>query len=329
MIKCAKCHNKLYKNSPGYFCPNCNIYLSDHEGILRFSSTRTNNEIHFPKDAFENLYKTEENNFWFRVRNLIIGGMVQNHLPARSRLIEVGCGTGFVSRHLKKMGYCVECGDLHLEGLQYCKERNAGEAYYQFNLYDPIFSEEYDAYCAFDVLEHLDDDGLALDNMYAGLKPGGLLFLTVPACGMLWSYADDHAGHKRRYSSRDLESKVRSAGFEVIRLSYFMTFLFPAIALSRLFFRSANQQPISQPATNQPTSNQSANQQPISQPATNQHKKDDRVMRELKLNPVINTLFYHIFRMELPLIRLMNLPFGSSLLCVAVKREGSPTRAPR
>ncbi len=52
-------------------------------------------------------------------------------------------------------------------------------------------------------------------------------------------------------------------------------------------------------------------------------------MRELKLNPVINTLFYHIFRMELPLIRLMNLPFGSSLLCVAVKREGSPTRAPR
>jgi len=306
MIKCAKCHNKLYKNSPGYFCPNCNIHLSDHEGILRFSSTRTNNEIHFPKDAFENLYKTEENNFWFRVRNLIIGGMVQNHLPARSRLIEVGCGTGFVSRHLKKMGYCVECGDLHLEGLQYCKERNAGEAYYQFNLYDPIFSEEYDAYCAFDVLEHLDDDGLALDNMYAGLKPGGLLFLTVPACGMLWSYADDHAGHKRRYSSRDLESKVRSAGFEVIRLSYFMTFLFPAIALSRLFFRSRSS-----------TQSEYLN------------RKDDRIMRELKLNSVINTLFYHIFRMELPLIRLMNLPFGSSLLCVAVKREGSPTRAPR
>ncbi|OQB37122.1 MAG: bifunctional 3-demethylubiquinone-9 3-methyltransferase/ 2-octaprenyl-6-hydroxy phenol methylase [Euryarchaeota archaeon ADurb.Bin165] len=154
---------------------------------MRFSSIRDNNEIYFPKDAFENLYKTEENNFWFRVRNLIIGEVVQNHLPARSRLIEVGCGTGFVSRYLKETGYHVECGDLHLEGLQYCKERNAGEAYYQFNLYDPVFSEEYDAYCAFDVLEHLDDDRLALDNMYAGLKPGGLLFLTVPACGMLWS----------------------------------------------------------------------------------------------------------------------------------------------
>ena len=302
MIRCVECHNPLYQDSSGYFCPNCNVYQSDHEGILRFSATRDNDEIHFPKGAFENLYKTEENNFWFRVRNLIIGEMVQNHLPARSRLMEVGCGTGFVSRHLKKMGYCVECGDLYLEGLQYCKERNAGEAYYQFNLYDPIFSEEYDACCAFDVLEHLEDDKLALDNMYAGLKPGGLLFLTVPACGMLWSDADEHAGHKRRYSSRNLESKVRSAGFEVIRLSYFMTFLFPAIALSRLFFRSRSS-----------TQSEYLN------------RKDDRILRELKLNSVINTLFYHIFRMELPLIRLMNLPFGSSLLCVAVKKEESPT----
>ena len=306
MIRCVECHNPLYKNSSGYSCPNCNIHLSDHDGILRFPSAGTDSETHFPKDAFENLYKTEENNFWFRVRNLIIGEVVQNYLPARLRLIEVGCGTGFVSRYLKMMGYHVVCGDLHLEGLQYCKARDAGEAYYQFNLYDSVFSEEYDACCAFDVLEHLEDDRLALDNMYAGLKPGGLLFLTVPACGMLWSYADERAGHKRRYSSRNLESKVRSAGFEVIRLSYFMTFLFPAIALSRLFFRSRSS-----------TQSEYLN------------RKDDRIMRELKLNSVINTLFYHIFRMELPLIRLMNLPFGSSLLCVAVKKEDSPTGTPR
>ena len=43
-------------------------------------------------------------------------------------------------------------------------------------------------------------------------------------------------------------------------------------------------------------------------------------MKELELNPLLNTLFYHIFRMELPLIRRMDLPFGSSLLCVAVKK---------
>jgi SAM-dependent methyltransferase len=252
MIRCTKCHNPLRKNSSGYFCPNCDTHLPDHEGILRFPSARDDSEVYFPEDAFENLYRTEETNFWFRVRNLIIGTMVQTYLPARSRLIEVGCGTGFVSRYLKKLGYHVECGDLYIEGLQYCKERSAGEAYYQFNLYDPVFSEEYDAYCAFDVLEHLDDDRLALDNIHAGLKPGGLLFLTVPACGMLWSYADEHAGHKRRYSSGDLEAKVRAAGFEVVRLSYFMAFLFPAIALSRLFSRTRqtpNQHPINRRKT--------------------------------------------------------------------------------
>ena len=140
------------------------------DGILRFPSIGTNSEDHFPKDAFENLYKVEANSFWFEVRNIIIGKTLQDYLPVRSRLIEVGCGTGFVSRYLKEIGYHVECGDLHLEGLQYCKERDAGEAYYQFNLQDPIFSEEYDAYCAFDVLEHLDDDERALDNMYVGLN---------------------------------------------------------------------------------------------------------------------------------------------------------------
>lgn len=302
MIRCVKCHNPLYQKASGYFCPNCNIDIFPYKGILRFSSTIDNNENHYPRDAFEKLNKLEEKNFWFRVRNLIIGEVVQNHLPANSRLIEVGCGTGFVSRYLKEMGYHVECGDLHLEGLQYCIERDAGEAYYQFNLYDPIFSEEYDAFCAFDVLEHLEDDRLALDNIYAGLKPGGLLFLTVPACGMLWSYSDEYAGHKRRYSFRDLESKVIDAGFEVIRQSYFMTFLFPIIALSRLFSRSEY-------STNQDKCNH----------AEYQNRKEDQIMRELELNPVINTLFFHIFGMELPFIRFMNLPFGSSLLCVARK----------
>lgn len=292
-----KCHSPLYKNSSGYSCPNCNMTISCHDGILKFSSIGTNSENHFPKDAFENLYKTEVNNFWFEVRNLIIGETLQNYLPVHSRLIEVGCGTGFVSRYLKEIGYHVECGDLHLEGLQYCKERDAGEAYYQFNLYDPVFSEEYDAYCAFDVLEHLEHDKRALDNMYAGLKPGGFLFLTVPACKAIWSYADEYAGHKRRYSTKDLERKVQSAGFEVIRLTHFMAFLFPVIALSRLLFRSNNRKK-----------------------SEYQNEKGNRVMKELEPSPLLNKLFYHIFRMELPLLRHMNLPFGSSLLCVAVKK---------
>jgi SAM-dependent methyltransferase len=301
MLKCVKCHDPLHKKPSGYFCPNCDTYISEQKGIFRFKSARIDNENHFPKEGFEKLYEMEANNFWFRVRNLIIGETVLRHFSAHSRLIEVGCGTGFVARYLKKIGYCVECGDLYIEGLQYCKERDAGEAYYQFNLYDPIFSEEYSAYCAFDVLEHLDDDRLALSNIYKGLKTGGFLFLTVPACGMLWSYVDEYAGHKRRYSSRDLEDKVRSAGFDIIRLSYFMTFLFPAIALSRLLSRLKS------------SNNQST-----------RIEKDSRVVRELELSPIINTLFYHIFRMELPLLRYMNLPFGSSLLCVAVKKKEIP-----
>jgi hypothetical protein len=63
MPKCVKCHGPLHKIPSDYFCQNCNTYISDHEDIFRFWSTRSNNENHFPKNAFEYLSKTKENNW--------------------------------------------------------------------------------------------------------------------------------------------------------------------------------------------------------------------------------------------------------------------------
>jgi hypothetical protein len=46
-----------------------------------------------------------------------------------------------------------------------------------------------------------------------------------------------------------------------------------------------------------------------------------KVMDELQPNMILNSLFFYIFSAEVPLIRLFNFPFGSSLLCVARKEE--------
>jgi SAM-dependent methyltransferase len=71
--------------------------------------------------------------------------------------------------------------------------------------------------CA-NVLEHVEDDRLALTNMRAILRGGGRLLLLVPAHPFLFGTMDQADEHFRRYTRSTLTNRVRAAGFEVERL---------------------------------------------------------------------------------------------------------------
>jgi hypothetical protein len=169
--------------------------------------------------------------------------------------------------------------------------RHAADRYYQYNLSDQILIEEFDGICAFDFIEHIDDDRGVLKNMYAALKLGG-----VPADQRLWSAMDRYAEHKRRYSRKELLEKVEGNGFKVIKLSYFMALLYTFILfLRKLSFRIKS--------SNGEVKRQVKNE----------------VMTELQPNVIVNFLGFLIFSLEVLLIDLVTLPFRSSLVCVAVK----------
>ena len=85
----------------------------------------------------------------------------------------------------------------------------------------------------FDVLEHIEDDAAALANLYRVLKPGGRLYLAVPAHNFLRSDEDDRAGHFRRYSSPMLRTRLEKAGFQIEFGSYFFGILLIPIFLLR------------------------------------------------------------------------------------------------
>ena len=72
--------------------------------------------------------------------------------------------------------------------------------------------------CAFEVLEHIEEDGEAVREWSRRLDPGGALMLTTPAGTGRFGPADAYVGHYRRYEPSGLRSLLDDAGLTTIRV---------------------------------------------------------------------------------------------------------------
>jgi len=121
------------------------------------------------------------------------------------------------------------------------------------------------------------------------LAPGGGLILTVPQHPFLWSEFDARARHVRRYRAAELRDKVGEAGFEIVRMTSFVSLLLPLMMASRLAARA---------------------------PAT-----DYDPLAELRIAPWLNWTLEKVLDFERLLIRAgLDLPAGGSLLVVARRK---------
>ena len=87
--------------------------------------------------------------------------------------------------------------------------------------------EQFDVVCAFEVLEHIEDDAAAVAEWREQIRPGGWLVLSVPAWQQRWGGHDEHAGHFRRYERDGLASLVSRAGFSEVDVR---TYGFPLLS---------------------------------------------------------------------------------------------------
>ena len=217
--------------------PVCEI-----DGVQCFAPELARTEEHFPAEAFARLVELEANNFWFRSRNRIISRIFARYLtqPEQPRVLEIGCGTGFVlsALHAQRRFELVGA-EQHIAGLRLARQRLPGVKFVQLDARRLPYRSEFDAIGAFDVIEHIDEDEEVIASAHAALRPRGLFVVTVPQHAWMWSSTDDYAHHKRRYSRAELLAKMRRHGFAIRRCTSFVFTLLPLMWLSRIGKRKA------------------------------------------------------------------------------------------
>lgn len=237
MKLCLFCRNPYKTLLPN--CPHCGHSPLRINGIESFAPSMACGGGGFDERLYAQLVEIEPNHFWFRARNRLINWMLKQYAPGFESLLEIGCGTGFVLSGIAQEfpGRVMFGSEIFTAGLHYAAQRVPSATLMQMDARDIPFLEEFDVIGAFDVLEHIKEDVLVIEQMYCALKPGGIVILTVPQHQWLWSAFDDCARHERRYSKCELSRKVTDVGFKVLRDTSFVSILLPAMIISRVLNR--------------------------------------------------------------------------------------------
>lgn len=137
------------------------------------------------------------------------------------RVLEVGAGTGTITQFFRDRDRALgtDVDPEYLKLLRRRFDRNPNIDVAHFDLSEPpppeVTRQAYDTIVCLNVLEHVQDDRRALENLHRLLEPGGRLILLVPAHGVLYGEIDQAIGHYRRYERAPLQQLLSSVGFEL------------------------------------------------------------------------------------------------------------------
>lgn len=181
-------------------------------------------EISYPEEGNENCLALEADSFWFEHRSRCIEAVLCR-FPPPGMLFDVGGGNGYVALGIQQAGFPVALVEPGWQGIKNARQRGLDTVICSTLAGAGFRDEVLPGVGLFDVLEHIGDEGEFLKQIYRLLIPGGRLYLSVPAFQVLWSAADDYAGHHRRYTLNGLSSELASAGFRVEYASYMFLLL--------------------------------------------------------------------------------------------------------
>lgn len=145
-----------------------------------------------------------------------------------NRVIDVGCGLGNFAEILldRELYVGIDSDQDIIEKMkdQYADTKNAEFLHADITQWvhiQALANEKADSIMCVNVLEHIEDDRVALKNMAATLPPGGHICLLVPAFQCLYGTLDSLDGHFRRYTKGMILDRIKNLPVEIVHLYYF------------------------------------------------------------------------------------------------------------
>jgi len=152
--------------------------------------------------------------------------------PAGGRVLDLGCGNGWLARELDEFGFEVTGVEPSESGIRCARQLVPRASFHQLGVYDDLSDipdEGYDAVLSAEVIEHLFAPRALIEVARNKLKPGGTFIVTTPYHGFaknlaisLWNGWDRHhqpghdGGHIKFFSMQTLQGLLEERGFKVI-----------------------------------------------------------------------------------------------------------------
>ena len=257
-------------------------------------------------DEYQAMYEVEDRHWWYVGMRRVADALLARRIADRRGTLDVldaGCGTGGNSAHLQSYG-SVTGVDFSDDGLQLAARRPGLRLARASVEALPFADASFDLVLSNDVLCHLGvaSDAAAVREFTRILRPGGVLYLQLPAYEWLRSHHDEAVHTEHRYSAAEVRALLEAGGLRVRRVTHANALLLPVAAAWRALNRARRN-----------VTEERSDVRPVAEP--------------------VNALMRTALSLEARLIARRNLGFGLSVIGVAerpgrARERGSNASAP-
>ena len=203
ILKCIYCENNYLKfNEEGnsLFCTNCNhvFIVTDNVPVLlpeKEHAGRSKSEIHekmgtdfkyidhYQKDAYTSDYFAERDSGTEHSERRVREYIASQISEKKGRILDVGCGKGWVAELFCPFGFEVISMDISLRNTSKALKKHPFENHHAvvadvFSL--PFLTNSFDIIIASEIIEHVQNPAVFIEKLFRVLKPGGNLIITTP-----------------------------------------------------------------------------------------------------------------------------------------------------